>query len=45
MMVFSKSLTETIISKNSQNLEINPETRYVNEKFQVIVECYILLES
>ena len=32
MMIFSKTLIETILSKNSKNPEIKPKTWYVNEK-------------
>ena len=35
MLIFSKTSAETIPSKTLKNLEINPKTWYVNEKFLV----------
>ena len=45
MVIFSRASNETIPSKKPKNPETNPETWYVNEKFQVIVECYISIEK
>ena len=43
-MSFSRSLTGTTPVKNPKNPRNNPQTWYVNEKFSVIVDCFISLE-
>ena len=42
---FQKRKLKPCYWKNPKTLKLYPQTWYVKEKFQVIVECYILLEG
>ena len=44
-MIFSKTRSEILPSKNPKTLKLYPQAWYVEEKFQVIVEFYISLEK
>ena len=45
MTIFSKKLTETILSKNGKNPEIHPKTGYINKKFLIMMTNYRSLKS
>ena len=45
MMIFSKTSTETLPSKNPKNPEINPITWYVNENFFDKYDILYLVEK
>ena len=40
-MIFSKTLTETLLLKKSKNPANDPETWYVNEMFFLMLTYYI----
>ena len=44
IMLFSKTSTETLPSKNPKNPEINPKTWYVKEKNLIKMTYYISLK-
>ena len=43
-MIFSKTLTEIIPSKNAKNAEIHPKTGYIKKKFLIMRTNYIMLK-